>query len=122
MIKVEPARLARLLATLQQPLATANANLASAKSASSATASKSQMLRSRLKLRIGKLDFNASSFEEDASQILMQEILRAEFGDEVLEHPSFPVVVDKVVEAMRGNERTAASISKILQGFAGGKS
>lgn len=119
MPQIDPARLSRVLASLSKPKERVHSN--SAQHTREATADKTlkgqrspAVLRTRLQDRLNKLKQSSDSFHEAAPSIAVQEILRWEFGDSILENSEFARVAEKVTETMLEDKRLEEAISRII--------
>ncbi len=116
MSKIDSVRLSNVLAALAKPKEKVNSSSSTATSPSKTTkqARDLNVLRSRLQSRLRNLEAGTEVFQHNASTITVQEILRWEFGDRILEHADFDFVVKRVTADMLGNEKLSASISKVI--------
>lgn len=116
MSKIDSVRLSNVLAALAKPKEQVRSS-----SATSTTPSKTakqgrdvNVLRTRLQHRLLSLKSDVGEFQQAASVITVQEVLRWEFGDKILEHADFDFVVKRVTADMLGNEKLRSSISKVI--------
>lgn len=116
MSKIDSVRLSNVLAALAKPKEQVRSS-----SATSTTPSKTakqgrdvNVLRTRLQHRLRSLKSDVEEFQQAASVITVQEVLRWEFGDRILEHADFDFVVKRVTADMLGNEKLRSSISKVI--------
>lgn len=117
MSKIDSVRLSNVLAALAKPKEQVKSS-STARATPSKTAKQSQdvkVLRARLKNRLGSLKLGSEEFQQVASVITVQEILRWEFGDRILEHAEFDFVVNQVTADMLGNEKLRSAISKVIE-------
>lgn len=119
---IDPTRLSRLLATLAKPAAQGSGNARAASTgpqtppATTRPAPRDPMvLRARLRSRLAALRESAEDFQEVAPRVTVQEILRWEFGERVVEHAQFGQVADKVVAALLTDEKTADAIHRVIE-------
>lgn len=123
---IDPTRLSRLLATLGKPAAQGSgSNQVKATGAPAATplakstARDPEQLRARLRKRLADLWQGSEDFHALAPTITIQEILRWEFGENVVNHGEFGRVVDKVVAALLDNEETGAALHRVIETLLG---
>lgn len=116
---IDPARLSRTLASLSKPKERAHAS--SAQGTQKATSNKTQkgqrspaVLRARLQDRLAKLKQGPGNFHETAPIITVQEILRWEFGESILEHAEFERVAKKVAETMLEDKQLQGAVFRII--------
>lgn len=119
MPQIDPARLSRVLASLSKPKERVNSSSArETKEAISDKAQKGQrsltVLRARLQDRLTKLKRDPGTFHETAPIVTVQEILRWEFGESVLEHAEFERVAKKVAEAMLQDNQLQDAVFRII--------
>ena len=120
MPQIDPARLSRVLASLSKPKERVHAN--SAQDTKEATSDKTQkgqrspaVLRARLQDRLAKLKLDSGTFHEAAPIVTVQEILRWEFGENILEHVEFERVAKKVADTMLEDKQLQAAIYRIIE-------
>lgn len=119
MPQIDPARLSRVLASLSKPKERVNSSSAQgSKGTTSDKAQKGQrspvVLRTRLQDRLVKLKQGSGSFHETAPIVTIQEILRWEFGESILEHAEFERVAKKVAESMLEDKQLQSAIFRII--------
>lgn len=119
MPQIDPARLSRVLASLSKPKERVDSSAAQGtRSPTSERAQKGQrspaILRARLRDRLAKLKQGPGSFHEIAPLVTVQEILRWEFGESILEHAEFERVTKKVAETMLEDKQLQAAIFRIV--------
>ncbi len=119
MSRIDPARLTRILSALRQPEAPVSSSRAS--SATQATSKKATkgardpaVLRARLRERLLGLKQRGAGFAEAAPIITVQEILRWEFGDGILDHADFNEVTKKVATTMLADSQLQGAIDRII--------
>jgi hypothetical protein len=120
--KIDSVRLSNVLAALAKPKEQVRSS-----SAASTTPSKTakqgrdvNVLRTRLQNRLRSLKPDVEEYQQAASIITVQEVLRWEFGDRILEHADFDFVVKRVTADMLGNEKLRSSISKVITALVSG--
>lgn len=119
MPQIDPARLSRVLASLSKPKERVHSSSAQhTKEATSDRTHKGQrspaVLRARLQDRLSKLKQGPGDFSETAPIITIQEILRWEFGESILEHAEFERVAKKVAETMLEDKQLQSAIFRII--------
>jgi hypothetical protein len=119
MPQIDPARLSRVIASLSKPKERVNSSSAQgSKETTSDKAQKGQrspvVLRTRLQDRLVKLKQGSASFHETAPIVTIQEILRWEFGESILEHAEFERVAKKVAETMLEDKQLQSAIFRII--------
>lgn len=119
---IDPTRLSRLLATLGKPATqgSSNARVASTGNQPQPAGTKPGprdplVLRARLRNRLAALRENTKDFQDVAPLITVQEILRWEFGENVVVHAEFERVVGKVAQALLADEKTAGAIHRVIE-------
>ena len=120
MPQIDPARLSRVLASLSKPKERINtSSTQDTKQAASERTQKGQrspaILRARLQDRLSKLKQGPGNFHETAPIITIQEILRWEFGESILEHAEFERVAKKVAETMLEDKQLQSAIFRIIE-------
>lgn len=120
MPQIDPARLSRVLASLSKPKGRVDSSSAQGtKGSTSDKAQKGQrspaVLRARLQNRLAKLKQGPGSFHETAPIVTVQEILRWEFGEGILEHAEFERVAKKVAETMLEDKQLEGAIFRIVE-------
>lgn len=120
MSRIDPARLTRILSALRQPETPASSSRAS--SATQATTKKTvkgardpAVLRAQLRARLLGLKQRGEGFAEAAPIITVQEILRWEFGDGILDHADFNEVTEKVATTMLADNQLQGAIDRIIR-------
>ncbi|WP_145130993.1 MULTISPECIES: hypothetical protein [unclassified Pseudomonas] len=116
MSRIDQTRLSLVLAALAKPkdrVTSSTANSASA--VKNGKGSKDlEALRIRLQNRLQDLKRNTTDFHEAATVITVQEILRWEFGENILEHPEFGNISKKVAETMLENQELERTLHAIV--------
>lgn len=116
MSKIDSTRLSQVLAALAKPKervtssATNNASAAKVKKGEKDL----EVLRVHLQGRLRDLKKNTEDFHEAAPVITVQEILRWEFGESILEHPEFGNISRKVAETMLEDQALEKAIYGIV--------
>lgn len=77
------------------------------------------VLRQRLRQRLQRLSQEDIDFAEVAQEVTVKEVLIWEFGDQVMNHPEFNLLATKVTRAMRGNEKIAFHLQKLIRDMTG---
>lgn len=117
MTQIDPARLARVLASireLQGPAKAAKPVVEPSAPGQRRSARDPAVLRARLRERLLKIDRSSPEFASASPVITVQEVLRWEFGDTVLEHPQFDQVVRRVAQSLLSDTQTEASIRRVV--------
>lgn len=120
MTPIDPTRLSRVLNSLIRPRGqkTETANVTTDKRSDISQAVSPQrnpdVLRTSLRKRLTKLRQTNVDFHSAAPTITIQEILRWEFGDEILSNPAFDKVVQNVTHTMMGHAKMSAAMQKII--------
>ncbi|MDU9030475.1 hypothetical protein [Pseudomonas mediterranea] len=116
MSRIDQTRLSQVLAALAKPK-----DRVTSSTANSTTAVKTgkgakdlEALRIRLQNRLQDLKRNTKDFHEAATVITVQEILRWEFGENILEHPEFGNISKKVAETMLENQELERTLHGIV--------
>lgn len=124
-MRIDPARLSRLLLSLtQRPeraggQSPATGKTTAAKAAPIKTRRDPAQLRMRLRQRLGELKRQPAQFVESAPVITIQEILCWEFGQEILEHPDFPRIAHAVTNSLLDDQRLALSMQQLIAELTG---
>lgn len=123
---IDPTRLSRLLAALGKPAAqgSSNARVASTSTLPHPATAKPGprdplVLRARLRNRLVALRESTEDFQNAAPLITVQEILRWEFGENVVAHAEFERVVGKVAQALLADEKTAGAVYRVIETLLG---
>jgi hypothetical protein len=74
-----------------------------------------EVLRQRLRQRLQRLSQEDIDFSEVAPEVTIKEVLIWEFGDQVMNHPEFNLLANKVTRAMQGNEKIALQLQKLIR-------
>lgn len=121
-MRIDPSRLSRLLLALgQKPEATRSDATGSASQAVAAGRTGRapghdiRILRKDIRSRLQALAPDTEDYDATAASITLQEILRWEFGPEILEHCDFHRVAGAIAETMLGDEKMAASLRKLAR-------
>ncbi|NWB95766.1 hypothetical protein HX882_07695 [Pseudomonas gingeri] len=116
MSKIDTTRLSTVLAALAKPKERVGSTLTNGASPgkTSKGASDVEVLRSRLQNRLLSLKRQSSGFDEAAPTITVQEILRWEFGEQILEHPEFGRIAEKVTKTMLENQQLEKKIQNVI--------
>ncbi|MCD6069513.1 MAG: hypothetical protein K0S42_29 [Microvirga sp.] len=119
-MRIDASRLSRLLLSLSKAPEKAERKDVS-RSSSSAVAPSAPVrrrdadaLRSRLRARLQELRRGSKDFETQAPVVTVQEILRWEFGNQVLEHPDFQKVVQTVAGTLSADGRLGPALQAII--------
>lgn len=122
MSTIDRTRLTRLLATLGKPATqgSSNTQVASAGSQHHPVPAKPGgrdplVLRARLRSRLTTLLESAGDFQQAAPLVTVQEILRWEFGENVVAHPQFERVAGKVAQALLADEKMEAAVYRVIE-------
>ena len=116
MSQIDPASISRILRTLSAPGSSveskAHTGVAAFKEKGAPARSSPAVLKSRIQNRLASLD------EEERRHvgplITVQEVLRWEFGDEVLDSTGFASVTEKVAGAMLEDAQLAAAMQRLV--------
>ncbi|MFD2645467.1 hypothetical protein [Pseudomonas japonica] len=122
MTGIDPTRLSRILTSLSKP-AQGNAKASSAAPAGSAARPDPKapaVLRARLRSRLRALRQSQEDFNARAPIVTVQEILRWEFGENVVTHSEFERVAEKVAEAMLADENVAGAVYRVIEAMLAG--
>lgn len=116
MSKIDSTRLSQVLAALAKPKERVTSSTANSSGAAKAKkgAKDLEVLRTHLQSRLRDLKQNTEDFRETAPIITVQEILRWEFGDGILEHSDFDLVSKKVAQTMLENQQLEKAIYSIV--------
>jgi hypothetical protein len=116
MSKIDSVRLSNVLAALAKPKerVSSSANASTAPSKTAKQGRDVNVLRTRLQNRLRSLESGTEEFKQAAPIITVQEILRWEFGDRILERADFDFVAKRVTADMLGNEKLNSSIFKVI--------
>lgn len=119
-MRIDPARLSRLLLSLTQRPERADGQ-STAASKTAATKPKAiqkkrdpAQLRARLRNRLGEMKRQPAQFAESAPVVTIQEILCWEFGQEILEHPDFHRIANAVTDSLLEDQRLALSMQQLI--------
>ncbi|BBH33909.1 hypothetical protein [Pseudomonas sp. St290] len=116
MSKIDSTRLSQVLAALAKPKERVNSSAAN--NANAAKVKKGEkdleVLRVHLQNRLRDLKKGTEDFHDAAPVITVQEILRWEFGENILEHPEFGNISKKVAETMLENQELEKAIYGIV--------
>ncbi|WP_024616445.1 hypothetical protein [Pseudomonas kilonensis] len=116
MSKIDSTRLSQVLAALAKPKERVTSSAANNTSAAKVKKGEKdlEVLRVNLQSRLRDLKKNTEDFHEAAPVITVQEILRWEFGENILEHPEFGNISKKVAETMLENQDLEKAIYGIV--------
>lgn len=119
MSRIDPARLTRILSALRQPEAPTSSSRAFSPTQALSKKTKKgardpAVLRARLRERLLGLKHRGAGFAEAAPIITVQEILRWEFGDGILDHTDFNEVTKKVATTMLADIQLQGAIDRII--------
>ncbi|WP_431495053.1 hypothetical protein [Pseudomonas brassicacearum] len=116
MSKIDSTRLSQVLAALAKPKERVTSSAANNTSAAKVKKGEKdlEVLRVNLQSRLRDLKKNKEDFHEAAPVITVQEILRWEFGENILEHPEFGNISKKVAETMLENQELEKAIYGIV--------
>lgn len=119
MTRIDSGQISRLLTSLSRPSAAAGTDAGTAlKSQDSGRNGKATrdttILRSRLKARLSKLEKDGK-LQEAATLVTVQEILRWEFGDSILEHANFDRVAQRIASDISSSQKLERAISKVIE-------
>lgn len=116
MSRIDPTRLSLVLAALAKPKDRVTSSTANSTAAvkTGKGAKDLEALRIRLQNRLQDLKRNTKDFHEAATVITVQEILRWEFGENILEHPEFGNISKKVAETMLENQELERTLHGIV--------
>lgn len=124
MTQIGPAQIVRILASLSKPAGNAGTS-ATTKTAATRTSGpeghpgpikkSASSLKSRLRNRLAAVDRNAADYEQQTSLITVQEIVLWEFGDDILNHPQFGTVAEKVTQALTSDPALKEALSRAVE-------
>ena len=116
MSKIDSTRLSQVLAALAKPKERVTSSTASSQGAVKAKKGTKdlEVLRTHLQSRLQDLKQSTEDFHEAAPLITIQEILRWEFGENIVEHPDFGLVSKKVAQTMLENQQLEKAIYGIV--------
>ncbi|MBX8495394.1 hypothetical protein [Pseudomonas cichorii] len=119
MSKIDSTRLPQVLAALAKPkdkvVSRAANNPAEIKPKKGVT--DLEVLREHLQSRLQYLKKNTDTFHSAAPIITIQEILRWEFGERILEHPEFENISKKVAQTMLEDQESEKAIYAVIYGM-----
>jgi len=119
MSRIDPARLSRILASLAKPKGQVSESSQSSAELPTAAARQSRkstsVLRANLRQRLLKLRSSHEDFQVAAPIVAVQEILRWEFGGEIVEHAEFDRVIDAITQTMLADDKTKATLSRLIE-------
>lgn len=116
MSKIDPTRLPQVLAALSKPkekLVSGTANNSTEVKPRKETKDLGA-LREHLQVRLLYLKKNTNTFHNTAPIITIQEILRWEFGDSILDHSEFGSISNKVAQTMLENQELEKAIYAVI--------
>jgi CHAD domain-containing protein len=124
-MRIDPSRLSRLLLALSQKpdAAKTDATRGDKQAAREANGGRGatrdiKVLRKDMQSRLRTLDPQAADHDTAATSIAIQEILRWEFGQDILEHPDFHRIAASIAETMLQDAKMAASLRKLVDDLA----
>jgi len=119
---IDRTSLSRLLATLGKPPAQGSSSTQVASTGrqhhpapAKPGARNPLVLRARLRSRLTILRESAGDFLEAAPLVTVQEILRWEFGENVVAHTQFEQVAGKVAQALLADEKMKAAVYRVIE-------
>lgn len=119
---IDRTSLSRLLATLGKPAAQGRSSTQVASTGSQHHPAPAKpgtrnplVLRARLRSRLTTLRESAGDFLEAAPLVTVQEILRWEFGENVVAHTQFEQVARKVAQALLADEKMEAAVYRVIE-------
>ena len=120
MTQIDPARLARVLNSLIKPKESSGSARTGNVSNTSTPATRGSardpaVLKARLRTRLQALRDNDADFASAAPQVAVQEILRWEFGEEVLEHGEFERVATQVAESLLAHDSLGPAMQRMIE-------
>ena len=120
MTQIDPARISRIFRTLS---ASAGSQSNYDGSSKSEIGPKGKDLRSpallQASIKTRLVGLNQEELRTAGPVITIQEVLRWEFGDEVLNNADFSAVTEKVVSAMLADEQLAPALQRLVFSLAG---
>lgn len=120
MTQIDPARISRLFRTLSASAGSQSNNVGSSKSEidpKSTVLRSPALLQASIKIRL--VGLSQEELRTAGPVITIQEVLRWEFGDEVLNNADFSAVTEKVVNVMLADERLAPALRRLVSSLAG---
>jgi len=116
MSKIDSTRLSQVLAALAKPKERVTSTTTSSVPPTKAKKGTKDLdvLRARLQSRLKSLKQSAEDFHAAAPVVTVQEILRWEFGESILEHAEFGGISRQVTETMLENQKLAKTIYGIV--------
>lgn len=116
MSKIDSNRLSQVLGALAKPKERVTPSAANNVSAAKVKKGEKdlEVLRVHLQSRLRDLKKHTGNFHEAAPVITVQEILRWEFGESILEHPEFGNISKKVAETMMEDQALEKAIYGIV--------
>jgi hypothetical protein len=117
MSKIDSTRLSQVLAALAKPKERVTSSATNNTSAAKTKKGEKdlEVLREHLQSRLRDLKRHTEDFHEAAPVITVQEILRWEFGESILEHPEFGSISKKVAETMLEDQALERAIYGIVE-------
>lgn len=118
MPQIDPTRLSRIFTALTQPRQQVEVSnkqqVIESVGGQKNTRKDAAVLRANVKSRLLRLRNSTEDFDAAAPRILVQEILRWEFGDDILEHSAFEQAVAGIAFAVRANLSTHESMTRLI--------
>ena len=117
MSRIEPSRLSQILNSLVAPQNKAGTNKRSELSEAKPGRARRDIavLRSTLKSRLKNLRQTSGDFDSAAPIVLVQEILRWEFGSEIADHSAFEKATNAISDALQSAPEAQGSLKRLLE-------
>ncbi len=74
-----------------------------------------EMLRQRLRQRLLRLKQENIDFFAVAPEVTVKEVLIWEFGEQVMNHPEFNILTNKIIRTMQANTKAATQLQKLIR-------
>lgn len=120
-MRIDPSRLSRLLLALQKPEAARSNESDRAKQTTTQTRGSHtttrdiKVLRKEIQSRLKALDKMSEDYDSAAASITIQEILRWEFGSDILDHSEFNRISSSIAQTLLADEKMAVSLQKLAR-------
>ena len=123
MNRIDPSRIAEIFRTLASERSEPVKHAKSDTGQSTKTANTTQnvknhdeeVLRQRLRKRLKRLSEEDSEFSALAPEVTVKEVLIWEFGDNILNHPEFNHIANKITKTMLMNENVSIHLQKLIR-------
>jgi len=72
-------------------------------------------LKKNISDKLKKLDINSESYQKLSKSIFLESVILWEFGDDIINDPSFHQIIEKITSAINSNEKASKDLATLVK-------